>query len=134
MLPTEELNQIFDIITKDERFVDLIQMSIEGIMSDGRVDIHDTPAIIRIIVNVLRYQPTVDLEPNDLAELVKIIFTYFAEANNLFSDDKTREKVGSIVESSVALLMMQPPIARPIARCMGGLSMRWPKLFACIKL
>ena len=134
MLPSEDLNQIFDIITKDESFVDLIQSSIEGIMSDGRVDIHDTPAIIRIIVNVLRYQPTVDMEPNDLAELVRLLFDHFAVANNLFRDEETIEKVGRIVESSVALLMMQPMINRPISRCMSGLSVRWPKLLSCIKL
>ena len=134
MLPREDLNQLFDIITKDERFVDLIQSSIEDIMLDGRVDIHDTPAIIRIIVNVLRHQPTVDMEPNDLAELVRLLFDHFATVNNLFRDEETIEKVGTIVESSVALLMMQPMLSRPIARCMGGLSVRWPKLLSCIKL
>lgn len=103
------MEDIFNIIIQDKKFLDNVKASVNNIMMDGKVDISDIPEIILLITTTINTFNNLNINESMLPELIKKIFDFIIPDKNPDFD--------KIVNSAIKLVMFQPIIQKEVKKC-----------------
>ena len=108
------MEDIFNIIIQDKKFLENVKSSVNNIMIDGIVDISDIPEIILLITTTINTFNNLNINESMLPELIKKIFNFIIPDKNPDFD--------KIVNSAIKLVMFQPIIQKEVKKCCGFFS------------
>ena len=115
------VNEVFEALTKDEKFLAAVKVSVDKILHDGKVDQSDIPELVFILSetmnNLSSFHLTIDLIP----VAIKMVYKFIVDKYNLVPEDKKAD-FERIVDSSLRLLMFQPKIRSGLTACFAFLS------------
>ena len=103
------MEEIFNIIIQDKKFLDNVKSSVNNIMMNGKVDISDIPEIILLITTTINTFDNLNINENMLPELIKKIFDFIIPDKNPDFD--------KIINSAIKLVMIQPIIQKEVKKC-----------------
>ena len=103
------MEDIFNIIIQDKKFLDNVKSSVDNIMMDGKVDISDIPEIILLITTTINTFDNLNINETMLPELIKKIFDFIIPEQNPDFD--------KIINSAIKLVMFQPIIQKEVKKC-----------------
>ena len=103
------MEDIFNIIIQDKKFLENVKSSVNNIMMDGKVDISDIPEIILLITTTINTFNNLNINESMLPELIKKIFDFIIPNKNPDFD--------KIVNSAIKLVMFQPIIQKEVKKC-----------------
>lgn len=103
------MEDIFNIIIQDKKFLENVKSSVNNIMIDGKVDISDIPEIILLITTTINTFNNLNINESMLPELIKKIFDFIIPDKNPDFD--------KIVNSAIKLVMFQPIIQKEVKKC-----------------
>lgn len=111
-----KIEYLFDKLMLDPEFTKRLQVSINNIMKDGKIDQYDIPDMIFIITDILN-QPTSmkiagELSADDIGDLVKTLYRFIVKKYNIIPDETQADNFNRLMESSIRLLMLQPKIKK----------------------
>lgn len=118
------VQDVFNILSTDPKFISRLETSINNIMKDGKVDQYDVPEIVFIITDAYNQMSSLRLSSDDLPKLFKMIYSFIIEKLNLIPEDKKAE-FERLVDSALKLVMMQPIINQAVTSCFA-------KIFPCL--
>lgn len=118
------VQDVFNILSADPKFISRLETSINNIMKDGKVDQYDVPEIVFIITDAYNQMSSLRLSSDDLPKLFKMIYSFIIEKLNLIPEDKKPE-FERLVDSALKLVMMQPIINQAVTSCFA-------KIFPCL--
>jgi len=111
---------LFQKLLDDDQFVAKIDESFTKIMADGELDISDTCEVVRMIVATVKAQPSIELTTDELGWLIQMLCSHFIR--KYVNDPQKVNAANKLVDSAVALLLMQPDIRRAVSRCTSKFS------------
>jgi len=111
------MEEIFNIIIQDKKFLENVKSSVNNIMIDGKVDMSDIPEIILLITTTINTFNNLNINENILPELIKKIFDFIVPNKNPEFD--------KIINSAIKLVMFQPIIQKEVKKCCN--------FFSCFK-
>jgi hypothetical protein len=117
------VQDVFNILSADPKFISRLETSINNIMKDGKVDQYDVPEIVFIITDAYNQMSTLRLSSEDLPKLFKMIYSFIIDKLNLIPEDKKPE-FERLVDSALKLVMMQPVVNQVVTSCFA-------KIFPC---
>jgi hypothetical protein len=117
------VQDVFNILLADPKFISRLEDSIKNIMKDGKVDQYDVPEIVFIITDAYNQMSSLRLSSDDLPKLFKMIYSFIIEKLNLIPEDKKPE-FERLVDSALKLVMMQPIVNQVVTSCFA-------KIFPC---
>ena len=103
------MEDIFNIIIQDKKFLENVKSSVNNIMMDGKVDISDIPEIILLITTTINTFDNLNINESMLPELIKKIFDFIIPDKNPDFD--------KIINSAIKLVMFQPIIQKEVKKC-----------------
>jgi hypothetical protein len=103
------MEEIFNIIIQDKKFLENVKSSVNNIMLDGKVDISDVPEIILLITTTINTFNNLNINESMLPELIKKIFDFIVPNKNPEFD--------KIINSAIKLVMFQPIIQKEVKKC-----------------
>jgi hypothetical protein len=118
------VQDVFNILSADPKFISRLETSINNIMKDGKVDQYDVPEIVFIITDAYNQMSSLRLSSDDLPKLFKMIYSFIIEKLNLIPEDKKPE-FERLVDSALKLVMMQPIVNQAVTSC-------FTKIFPCL--
>ena len=118
------VQDVFNILSADPKFIYRLETSINNIMKDGKVDQYDVPEIVFIITDAYNQMSSLRLSSEDLPKLFKMIYSFIIDKLNLIPEDKKPE-FERLVDSALKLVMMQPVVNQAVTSC-------FTKIFPCL--
>jgi len=109
------VEEVFKILSIDVKFITHITTSINNIMKDGKVDHHDIPEIILLLINAYNDICHFHLSFEDLPILIKQLYCFIINKHNLLTDDK-KDVFDKLVDTSIKLVMTQPKVKKQVFR------------------
>ena len=103
------VQEVFNILSVDPKFVAKLELSVKNIMKDGKIDQYDIPEFVFIITDTYNEMSKFRLTYDELPQLIKMIYTFMVQKLNLIPEDK-RPEFECLVNSALRLVMMQPII------------------------
>lgn len=100
------VNKIASEILQNEQFKNDCKDNIASILKDGRLDSHDTPFIISLVIDVYNNYTEFEITEEKLAGVFKVIIMSLLEEMNLLTSNN-KEVVDKLVQSSLKLLFTQ---------------------------
>ena len=117
------VQDVFNLLSADPKFISRLETSINNIMKDGKVDQYDVPEIVFIITDSYNQLSKFRLTSEDLPKLFKMIYSFIVDKLNLIPEDKKPE-FERLVDSALKLVMMQPVVNQVVTSCFA-------KIFPC---
>lgn len=117
------VQDVFNLLSADPKFISRLETSINNIMKDGKVDQYDVPEIVFIITDSYNQLSRFRLTSEDLPKLFKMIYSFIVDKLNLIPEDKKPE-FERLVDSALKLVMMQPVVNQVVTSCFA-------KIFPC---
>ena len=117
------VQDVFNLLSADPKFIERVDQSIKNIMKDGKVDQYDVPEIVFIITDAYNQMSRFRLTSEDLPKLFKMIYSFIVDKLNLIPEDKKPE-FERLVDSALKLVMMQPVVNQAVTSCFS-------KIFPC---
>ena len=111
------MEEIFNIIIQDKKFVENVKSSVNNIMIDGKIDMSDIPEIILLITTTINTFNNLNINESMLPELIKKIFDFIIPNKNPEFD--------KIINSAIKLVMFQPIVQKEVKKCCN--------FFSCFK-
>jgi len=103
------MEEIFNIIIQDKKFVENVKSSVNNIMIDGKIDMSDIPEIILLITTTINTFNNLNINESMLPELIKKIFDFIIPNKNPEFD--------KIINSAIKLVMFQPIVQKEVKKC-----------------
>ena len=75
------VQDVFNILSTDPKFITRLETSINNIMKDGKVDQYDVPEIVFIITDSYNQMSSLRLSSEDLPKLFKMIYSFIINNN-----------------------------------------------------
>ena len=114
------VQEVFNILSVDPKFVAKLELSVKNIMKDGKIDQYDIPEFVFIITDTYNEMSKFRLTYDELPQLIKMIYTFMVQKLNLIPEDK-RPEFECLVNSALRLVMMQPIIRQTTNNCFSKL-------------
>lgn len=114
------VQDVFNILSTDPKFITRLETSINNIMKDGKVDQYDVPEIVFIITDAYNQMSSLRLSSEDLPKLFKMIYSFIIDKLNLIPEDKKPE-FERLIDSALKLVMMQPVVNQVVTSCFSRL-------------
>jgi hypothetical protein len=111
------MEEIFNIIVQDKKFLENVKSSVNNIMIDGKIDMSDIPEIILLITTTINTFNNLNINESMLPELIKKIFDFVIPNKNPEFD--------KIINSTIKLVMFQPIVQKEVKKCCN--------FFSCFK-
>ena len=111
------MEEIFNIIIQDKKFVENVKSSVNNIMIDGKIDMSDIPEIILLITTTINTFNNLNINESMLPELIKKIFDFIIPNKNPEFD--------KVINSAIKLVMFQPIVQKEVKKCCN--------FFSCFK-
>jgi hypothetical protein len=93
----------------DPTFLKIIEVKLNSIMSDGKIDKKDIPEIIILVVYCTNNLKKFNLTTNELGEVLEDTIMYLLNRFNVIPEDK-KEEFKIMTKSMIDLVMMQPKV------------------------
>jgi hypothetical protein len=122
---SHSVQDVFNLLSADPKFISRLEDSIKNIMKDGKVDQYDVPEIVFIITDAYNQMSSLRLSSDDLPKLFKMIYSFIIDKLNLIPEDKKPE-FERLVDSALKLVMMQPVVNQVVTSCFA-------KIFPCFR-
>jgi hypothetical protein len=116
------VEEVFKILSTDEKFIDRVKTSLDNIMKDEKIDQYDAPELVFLIIDSYNQMSNLHLTYEDLPVLIKMLYTFLIEKFNLIHEDK-RADFERLLDVSIKLVMLQPKVKKQVSKCLG--------LFSC---
>jgi hypothetical protein len=120
---SHSVQDVFNLLSTDPKFIERLEISINNIMKDGKIDQYDVPEFIFIITDAYNQMSQFRLTYDDLPKLIKMIYAFMVDKLNLIPEDK-RLEFERLVDSALRLVMMQPVVNKVVTSCFS-------KIFPC---
>jgi hypothetical protein len=101
---------ILDKLLLEQDFSKKLEVSIENIMKDGKIDQYDLPEIIYIISELISRTPSLNLNPENLSEVIKKLVDLICRKYKLIPDETDQESFDRLIKASVKLLLLNTNI------------------------
>jgi hypothetical protein len=101
---------ILDKLLLEQDFAKKLEVSIENIMKDGKIDQYDLPEIIYIISELISRTPSLNLNPENLSEVIKKLVDLICRKYKLIPDETDQESFDRLIKASVKLLLLNTNI------------------------
>ena len=108
-----DVKDVLDLLSTNNEFVKKIEVAVETIIKDGKLDTSDIPEIVFIITETYNTCNTLKITQNDLPIFIKMIISDVIKRKNLISITNKQE-VDKLVDSALKLVMIQPRIQQLI--------------------
>ena len=118
------VEEVFKILSADEKFIACVKTSLNNIMKDGKIDQYDTPELVFLITDAYNEMSNLHLTYEDLPVLIKMLYTFIIEKFNLIPEDKKAD-FERLVDIAIKLVMLQPRVEQQVSGCL--------KWFSCLK-
>ena len=118
------VEEVFKILSADEKFIARVKISLNNIMKDGKIDQYDTPELVFLITDAYNEMSNLRLTYEDLPVLIKMLYTFIIEKFNLIPEDKKAD-FERLVDIAIKLVMLQPRVEQQVSGCL--------KWFSCSK-
>jgi hypothetical protein len=93
----------------DPTFLKIIEVKLQSMMSDGKIDKKDIPEIIILVVYCTNNLKKFNLSIHELGEVLEDTIMYLLNHFNVIPDDK-KEEFRIMTKSMIELVMMRPKI------------------------
>ncbi len=117
------VQDVFNLLSADPKFVAKLETSVKNIMKDGKIDQYDVPELVFIITDSYNEMSRFRLTYDELPQLIKMIYAFMVQKLNLIPEDK-RPEFDRLVDSALRLVMMQPVVKQAVTSCFS-------KIFPC---
>ncbi len=101
---------ILDKLLLEQDFSKKLEVSIENIMKDGKIDQYDIPEIIYIISELITRTPNLNLTPENLSEVIKKLVDLICKKYKLSPDERQQESFDRLITASVKLVLLNTNI------------------------
>lgn len=118
------VEEVFKILSADEKFIASVKTSLNNIMKDGKIDQYDTPELVFLITDAYNEMSNLHLAYEDLPILIKMLYNFIIEKFNLIPEDKKAD-FERLVDVAIKLVMLQPKVEQQVSGCL--------KWFGCLK-
>ena len=106
MQAEESLIEIFEKIVNNKEFIERTETYIKEIMKDGKVDYHDIPEIVFLIVDTISTLYDLEISEEDLKVLLKMILVHVFEKYGLIKNSN-RFFFLKMIDTAVKLVVVQ---------------------------
>lgn len=96
-------------LVDDPTFLKIIEVKLQSIMSDGKIDKKDIPEIIVLVVYCTNNLKKFNLSSKKLGGVLEETIMYLLQYFKVIPDDK-REEFKAITNSMITLVMMEPKV------------------------
>jgi hypothetical protein len=93
----------------DPTFLKIIEVKLNSIMSDGKIDKKDIPEIIVLVVYCTNNLKKFNLKADKLGEVLEETILYLLNHFKVIPEDK-KEDFKAMTKSMIELVMMQPKV------------------------
>lgn len=97
---------ILDKLLLEQDFAKKLEVSMENIMKDGKIDQYDIPEIIYIISELITKTPNLNLTPENLSEVIKKLVNLICKKYKLIPDETQQESFDRLISASVKLVLL----------------------------
>lgn len=118
------VEEVFRILSTDEKFIVRVKESLDNIMKDGKIDQYDAPELVFLITDSYNQTSNLHITYEDLPVLIKMLYTFIIEKFDLIPVDK-RADFEKLIDVAIKLVMLQPKVEKQVSKCLG--------LFSCFK-
>jgi len=118
------VEEVFKVLSADEKFVARVKSSVDNVMKDGKIDQYDAPELVFLITDAYNEMSNMHLTYEELPILIKMLYNFIVEKFNLIPEDKKAD-FERLVDMAIKLVMLQPKVEKQVTKCMS-----W---FACFK-
>ncbi len=108
---------ILDKLLLEQDFAKKLEVSIQNIMKDGKIDQYDLPEIIYIIGELITKTPKLNLTPENLSEVIKNLVNLICKKYKLIPDETQQESFDRLITASVKLLLLNTNIKEKTTKC-----------------
>jgi len=115
------VEEVFKILSADEKFIARVKTSLNNIMKDGKIDQYDAPELVFLITDSYNEMSNLKLTYGDLPVLIKMLYTFIVEKFDLIPADK-RADFDRLVDVAIKLVMLQPKVEQQVTKCLGWFS------------
>lgn len=115
------VEEVFKILSADEKFIARVKSSLNNIMKDGKIDQYDAPELVFLITDAYNEMSNLHLTYEELPVLIKMLYGFIVEKFDLIPVDK-RADFEKLVDVAVRLVMLQPKVEKQVTKCLGWLS------------
>ena len=115
------VEEVFKILSTDEKFIARVKESINNIMKDGKIDQYDAPELVFLITDAYNEMSNLKLTYEDLPVLIKMLYAFIVEKFDLIPVDK-REDFARLVDVAIKLVMLQPKVEQQVSKCLSWFS------------
>ncbi len=110
---SEIQHTIITSLTEDQEFIKRIELKIAEIMKDGKVDKHDIPTIILIVLECTNNLSKFNLNYEQFQKVLEELINYLLNHFDLIPEgDKEDFKI--LINTSLKLVMYQPYVTNAI--------------------
>jgi hypothetical protein len=106
MQAEESLREIFEKIVNNKEFIERTENYVKEIMRDGKVDYHDIPEIVFLIVDTIVTLYDLEISEEDLKVLLKMILFHVFEKYGLIKNSN-RFIFQKMIDTAVKLVVVQ---------------------------
>ena len=115
------VEEVFKILSADEKFIARAKTSLNNIMKDGKIDQYDAPELVFLITDAYNEMSNLHLTYEDLPVLIKMLYGFIVDKFDLIPNDKKAD-FEKLVDVAVKLVMLQPKVEIQVNRCLGWFS------------
>ncbi len=123
------VEEVFKILSADEKFIARVKTSLDNIMKDGKIDQYDAPELVFLITDAYNEMSNLHLTYEDLPVLIKMLYGFIVDKFDLIPNDK-RADFEKLVDVAVKLVMLQPKVEVQVNKCLGWFSCFKPRAVA----
>jgi hypothetical protein len=113
-----EINLLTYILSRSPEYVDAIADEVNKIVRQGRIELHDIPDIILLIVDIYKTKFSEhDINIADIAGIVKFTVDALLHSGVLPLPEIEIEIIEKLLDSSIALLKTSPRVVSSMETC-----------------
>lgn len=110
---SELQHSIVNTLTQDPEFIKLVENKLTEIMKDGKVDTHDIPNIILIVLDCAKNLSKFNLNYDQFQKVLEELITFILNHFNLIPREYEKE-FKTFLNTSLKLVMYQPKITSTV--------------------
>lgn len=115
------VEEVFKILSADEKFIARVKTSLNNVMKDGKIDQYDAPELVFLITDAYNEMSNLKLTYEDLPVLIKMLYNFIVEKFDLIPVDK-RADFERLIDVAIKLVMLQPKVEQQVSNCLGWFS------------
>lgn len=110
------IDNVIELLIKNENFKKTIEEHINTIMKDNKIDEHDIPELILMVMNLYNNLSSAKLSYSDIPSFINTIIKRILEEKNLIPE-QNKESFFKLLETTINLVMLKPKVKNCLTSC-----------------